>query len=118
MPHTGQSFRGCLQGRRNAGFSGTTARRPRETPLHASAPQGWVLAERADDAGGIAKSKAARRQVVRDDAAGTDDASVADRDPGQDDRAAADPDAVADADRAGIFEPGGTGRAVERVGRG
>src|SRR4051812_7008844 len=71
--------------------------------------RGWVLAERADDTGGIAKSKAARRQVVRHDAAGTDDAPVADGDTGQYDRPAADPDAVADADRPGIFEPGGTG---------
>ena len=53
----------------------------------------------------------------RDDAAGADDAAVADRDPGKHDRAAADPDAVADADRPGVFEPGGAGRAIERVGR-
>ena len=37
--------------------------------------------------------------------------------PGKHDRAAADPHAVADADRPGVFEPGGAGPPIERMGR-
>src|SRR3954464_1147635 len=75
------------------------------------------LAERADDTGRIAGRNTAGRQIVRDDAAGPDGAPVADRDPRQYDRPAADPHAVADADRLGALEPGGAGRAIERMGR-
>src|SRR4051812_20019969 len=75
------------------------------------------LAERADDTGRIAGRNTAGRQIARDDAAGPEDAPVADHDPRQYDRPSADPHAIADADRLGVFEPGGAGRAIGRMGR-